>query len=284
MLNAEPGVTLIECMVAILISSLVLSSLTVLYIATQKNLERQEALMTIQENSRVALHILDSAIKTAGYIGCARLTNDFPFTSDMVLNEKNKIQSYMHGQIKPGSDAITIMRANPINDNLVINMVDHLHVTISADLSFDKRNHALIADCESAELFRVADVNSIGSNLQIIVSEKPLHKLYSYQAELSQFEINSYFVAKTERLDQNGNPIYALYMRDIDANKTELVEGVNDMHIEYSVVENGRLQDKNANQIQDWSQVVGIAMTLVFSGLNQAHVTQKEYLYVALRE
>lgn len=269
-------------MLSILISTIIFGSLTVIYLTAQKNLITQDALITIQENSRIAMQILSLALRTAGYIGCARLTNDFPLISEIRFNENNKISPYYHDQIKPGTDGITVMRANPINAELVNNMSDYSHLVITGESQFDAKDMLLISDCESAEVFSVADVSGIDSNLQSVIAEKSLNKLYAAHAEIGYFEKNSYFVAKTERLDKSGSPIYALYVRDIYANKTELVEGVSTMKILYGVLENEYLVEKTVNQINDWSKVIGVSVMLEFDGLNASHIKRNQYIYSAL--
>jgi hypothetical protein len=98
-------------------------------------------------------------------------------------------------------------------------------------------------------------------------------------------EIKYYFIEKTNRKDATGAPIYALYHQDTTSKpfkKIELVEGVNEMKVKYTVLENHQLVEYFPNQITDESKVKGVSIKLLFSSLNQTHLEKSEYVYVAL--
>src|SRR5215467_2127709 len=57
------GLTLIELMLALFLSTLILSSVITIYLETQSILQKQQAISTIIENSNLAFHFLISDLK-----------------------------------------------------------------------------------------------------------------------------------------------------------------------------------------------------------------------------
>jgi Tfp pilus assembly protein PilV len=182
------GVTLIELMLALFISTLILSALIAIYLATLSINQNQIALSAIIENSNMAVNFMSSDLRAAG---------------------KKKVQPYYSAEMKPGSMALTVC-----------------------------------------------------------------HDLTN--------EINSYFIAKTKRKNKLGQPIYALYQYDNKHIKTELVEGVNDMNIQYTVVDHNQLKHVSENEINNSSNVIGISIMLSLSSLNEMILNKNEYFYVAI--
>jgi type IV pilus assembly protein PilW len=258
------GMTLIELMLAITISMLILSMLTTIYLVTKKNDSAQIAVSNIQENARIAMHWLHGNIRTAGYLGCAKLTDDFPIINypPYELTRENKISS-------SGSDTITIRGASISSATLVTSMRGYATLYVSGKPHFSEGDVLLISDCRSAEIFLVKKAAVISQGIQKITTKEPLHTQYQQYAEVSQFESNTYFVGKTNRQSADGSPIYALYIEDIYQQKTELVEGVEDMKIHYDINDNG---------------IVGISIALTLSSLSNFSLQKKWYTYVTLRE
>ncbi|MCE3239302.1 MAG: hypothetical protein K0R24_2283 [Gammaproteobacteria bacterium] len=109
--------------------------------------------------------------------------------------------------------------------------------------------------------------------------------LKNHPLENNKLGINYYFIEKTNRKDTVGAAIYALYYQDTTSKpfkKIELVEGINEMKIKYTVLENHQLVEYPADQITESSKVRAVSIKLLFSSLNQAHLKKSEYLYVAL--
>ena len=83
-LNFTKGVSLIELMVAVTISSVLLLGVGTVYTSSKRGYVVQEEFSTLQENARVAMKFLVSDIRMAGFVGCA-WNND--------LNYENFLQS-----------------------------------------------------------------------------------------------------------------------------------------------------------------------------------------------
>lgn len=69
-LTQQNGVTLIELLVAMVISMFVLLAVTTVYVTTKNTYRYQETIVQLQENARYATSVLASEIREAGYAGC----------------------------------------------------------------------------------------------------------------------------------------------------------------------------------------------------------------------
>jgi type IV pilus assembly protein PilW len=280
------GNTLIELMLSIMLSMLVVGLVITVYLATEKIHLTQTALMTIQENSRAAIHILNSDIRMAGYIGCVKLKNGFFIDNNtpFVLTDKNKIQNYSGPEIKAGSNAITLRHMAASHATLLQTMQDYSVLYVTAVPHFSNGDILLIADCKRAEIFLVKKVVILGNHTQKIISARPLSTLFKEYSEVGRFEVNTYFIGKTPYQTTKGLPIYALYRKDIHSYKTELVQGVNDMKIHYGIIDNGRLVEHPANEISDSPIVLSVSIKLTFNSIDALKLSKNEYSYVTLRE
>lgn len=182
------GATLIELMLALFISTLILSGLIEVYLATQSISQTQCALSTIMINSHIAFNFLRTDLKTGN---------------------ENNIQSYYDIKIKAGSMGFTVQH-------------------------------------------------------------------------LDSHKVNTYFVAKTMRINDRDEAIYALYQLDTEKHKRELVEGVNDMKIQYSILKNNKIIEINANEINKESKIIGMSIMLTFASLNEFSLQKNEFMYVSL--
>lgn len=77
MINARPqmGLSLIELMVAILISSILLLGVLELYINTSRTDRTSNELARVQENGRLVMELLAREARRAGYQGCVAASN-----------------------------------------------------------------------------------------------------------------------------------------------------------------------------------------------------------------
>lgn len=69
--TTQAGITLIELMVALAVSSFILLGISNIYVATKKSYVVQDEFARIQENGRFAVELLSSSVRNAGFFGCA---------------------------------------------------------------------------------------------------------------------------------------------------------------------------------------------------------------------
>jgi hypothetical protein len=241
-----------------------ISSVFEIYIIAESNKNARTALMAIQENALIIRQVLKQRIQMAGYFGCAKLTNDFPLTnnSSYILNPKNKIQKYQDSDSKPGTDAIRIWRASIRSNILLQPMRNYSTLYVSKNFPILIGDQLIISDCITAELFQVKHIFLMSNGKQRIETMLPLRKLFQSNTEINKLEIESYFVASTERIDVNKKPIYALFSKDIDGYKSELVEGVLNMKF--------------------FPDLKSVSFSFELASPSDPELHKNEYLYVAI--
>ena len=94
----------------------------------------------------------------------------------------------------------------------------------------------------------------------------------------NEVKSKKFYINDTGRLDQQRHHINALY-----ANKTELVEGIDRIQFRYSVISNGEMIEKSADELTN-EKIVGVAIEVLLNSLNNFPLQKKAYTYVALRE
>lgn len=270
------GVTLLEMMLSLLLSMSLLMMLTTIYLATVKNNSAQIAYTTIQENGRLAMQILFRHIHAAGYIGCARLTEDFPLQNYLQysLQSNNKIT---------GTESeITLKSASIESAYLQQSMSNVSVLLLSSNVHFKRNDIVVISDCKSAEIFQIKSIETVSAGSQKMITQMPLHKQYDQYAEVSLFEENHYFVADTKRVDSTGKIIKALFQRNYHGHNVELVEGVEQLRFDYDVLRNGVIFRVNAKDITDWDHVVGVNIALTLQTMNAYPLHKIRYGYAAI--
>lgn len=216
----KKGITLLEMMIALLISLGTLSVLMSVYVSARKNFRMQQSLSNLQNNARTAIELLQSDLQIAGFIGCSRLTDENSFE----LNAKNKIE------LKDNS--ITVRHAEVQNGNVIEDMINTINIIVSLNPTFLPNDSLIISDCSSSEVVHVKEVFLRGAS-QLLIAQLPLSKAYGKYAEISKLIKNTYFIDKTKRLTIDGKPIFALFKLDIQGKKVERVEGINSMKVNW---------------------------------------------------
>lgn len=280
------GVTLIELMLSLLLSLLIMSAIGEIYLAVLNSYLAQQTLLTVQENAQLTSELLTNQIRMAGYVGCAKLTDEITLKNNGQLNFNlhNKLASYKDPAMKAGTDAISFWQASQQNAVLIKNMLYPNRLLATAAMKFSAGEQLIISDCKTVELFSIKKILVKENGQQEIIPLLPLHKLYKAQAEINKLEFKRYFIGKTGRLDYLGQPIYALYQRERDGRKVELVESIEAMEIYFTKIVNGRLVEYPADAVISTSDVVGVGFAFMLSSLTKPVLHKKWYTYVALRE
>ena len=79
------GVTLVELMIAMVISTIVLLGVATVYSSTKRSYKVQEEMARLQENARYAFNVMSRDIRGAGFIGCNPTINSLLDSNDDAL-------------------------------------------------------------------------------------------------------------------------------------------------------------------------------------------------------
>ncbi len=96
-LHTQKGLTLVEIMIAMVLSIGLLGGVIQIFTATKQSYRIQDALSRIQENGRFAIQILSSDLQMAGFLGCnggSQFTNKLNSTNILEYNFEETIRGY----------------------------------------------------------------------------------------------------------------------------------------------------------------------------------------------
>jgi Tfp pilus assembly protein PilW len=273
-LKNTSGQMLIELMLAVMLGLLVVSFLLQLYVASDRNYRLQMALNHIQDSATMAITILNTEIKRAGYVGCQHLTNDIINATDV------RYSVTLQNKLIGNHAEITIRAMRFPNATLKETMQEPSLLYVDRNEHFSTGEKLMIADCKKAEIFQTASVKYTLSG-QKITSERPLQQLFEKHAEVGRLEINRYFIARTHRKNTDGSAIYSLFVEKMNQRSMELVENIQRMQMAYFVLQRGELREVRPEEINDWSsvQAVGITFTVYYPPM-----TKIWYTFISLGE
>jgi len=311
----ESGLSLIELMISIVLGLLIVTAVIQLFLSNKNTYRITESQTQMQDNARFALNYLSKEIRSAGYSGCRAIEEtdveiiaNAPLPTimdeDTIMTGTESwgegVVSATLGPVKTGSDVFTTQRAVGCGATLVSNLA-----TSDANIDVASPNRCnlipgevlMIADCETAHIFRVTSVTANGAgDIETIVhaddvnqasrfckgySTLPLtgncddkkNKLYNYDAELYEFTSSSYFI----RDDDIGLP--ALWVFDntsattlpnvANPNPRVMISGIDDMQIEYGLDDNDddtidRYDNAQAiTNANEWEKVMSTEVSLL---------------------
>ena len=291
MKNKTKGFSLVELLVASVLGVIILTVIIGYYLSSKRNTLLSDADAALQENARAAVSILEEGIRTAGFMGCAKLNDNFPlhnttnikFTADNVMGGYHAVTGGwrpvlpedLKAKVKPGTDVLVIQKADQLVD-LTEDMIDLRHMTAAANLKVG--DVVLISDCQQADLLTVAQIRQQGDK-QIISSEKSLSHRYSKYATLSPFVSETYYIADSQRKNNLGQAIYSLYAKH---NGQELVPGVENMQITYGVYSKsqGKISSyQTADGVRNWQNIHSVHIVLLSDSVNAIPGLRQQYRF-----
>jgi len=275
------GVSLIELMMALVISSLLLSCLITVFIAIKNINQVQIALNAMQDNSRAAAILFNSEIKMAGYIGCAKLTKDFPLINNFLeFTDENKINFYVDPEMKKNSDGILIAHASESHAILAKGMHGYSVLDAENNLKFSANDIVLISDCKNAEVARIKNISFTTEGLQQISLFRPLAMAYAKYSEITPLEVNRYYLSPSS----SGLPMYSLYKKDIESQTQEMIEGIDEMKVFFEIIKDNQLIEIPANQRQKEMKIVAVSIKLTLSSIDKWIPKKDFYIYTVVRQ
>ncbi|TWI54330.1 type IV pilus assembly protein PilW [Pseudomonas duriflava] len=297
-LKRNKGFGLVELMIGLVLSLVIGAAVVQLFLSSKTTYRVQDAMARIQENGRFAVGFLARDIRMAGYMGCGNIDQisinviaepppiDAANPLGQIVSGSNNVPASNNFNALAGTDIITLRRASSAGTKLVGNMsTDNANIQIEDNsLGLISGDTLFLSDCTSADIFRATNVSSSGKKVTIahasnMNSDNKLSKAYGSDAELMAFEAITYFIRDTGRKTSSGDPIRALWVQrqfanrsDASAAAAELVEGVENMQIEYGM--EGENVMVTADAVTDWSKVARVRFSLLLQSL-EGNITPK---------
>lgn len=298
------GFSLVELMVAMTLGLMITGAIIAVLISSKVTYTDTSSLSRLQENARFAITFLAQDLRRSGFYGCvyspAAVKNHVNVIATSGLNPASslgipgeaplQIEGFENGTSAwapansapppiADSDAVavryldmstaTIVRNDPTSSTLSTTRYDPLR--IDAGHPFEIGDIAVIADCDSADVFQITGITSDGgseliehttnkANASPANSGNGLSKAYGTNARLMKLVTNVYSI----KTGVNGNP--SLYR-----NSEEAVEGIENLQILYGVA-SVDAQDQRTKTVylksdsmasEDWRNIISVRLGIL---------------------
>lgn len=301
----QQGLTLVEVMVAMTIGLVLLGGVVTVMSSSQSTYRVNEAMARMQENARYAFQLLSRDIRMAGYRGCrgdiVTITNvlngkaDFLWRFDQPLEGYEATSANGWDPTLPSEINVPLTGGNMGRDIIVLRGVESnyakviSHASESADLVVEgggdikTGNAVLVSNCQGAAIFKATGVSNVSGQKVITHADNPggsagsnalaaLGKSFK-DGEVAQISTRSYYIR------ENPAGIPSLYRKRGSQPAEELVEGVENMQVEYGEDTNG---DKTidiyhkANAVTNWENVVSVRIDLLVQSVDDKITSQPQ--------
>ncbi|XOZ33464.1 PilW family protein [Halomonadaceae bacterium KBTZ08] len=280
----EEGLSMIELMVALVLSSILTLGVLTVYLDSSDNSRMSQSLARVQEAGRIALGIMTRDIRMAGFQGCSDPMQDLgPMFSASSLdgdffgvglrgievggsNWDSAADHIGVNNIKASAiaatDVVQVHRASAPQAVLDSDMATAGSVIQTVDekgaQDFTQGEAALITNCVNADVFTVQSEDGETQKIK----HNPLSNVYPAGSQVFHFSTDTYWVQDTGREDDQGNAVFALYR-----NGNEIVAGVERLQVQYGVREDDNIRYAGAAAVNndEWNDVEAIRVGLLVS-------------------
>lgn len=299
--DRQTGISLVELMVALVLGLVISGAVMQVFITSKDVYRMQEAMARIQENGRFASEYLSKDLRMAGYMGCGNIDRVAvnviaePPSPFMTLDSSTFLRGFDNATAgntvgaKVGTDYVEVRRASGDSVRLTGNLEpNNANIQILENkYGFKKNDTLIISDCVNADVFNAVSLSGGNNeNKKATISHSSggnngnrLSKLYGSDAEVMAYESITYYVAPSGRSTPAGRAIDSLWVRIQNqagaATVVELVEGVENLQLEYGVDTTGNRNVNSyvtANNVTDWSRVVSARYSLLLASLDDRTV------------
>jgi type IV pilus assembly protein PilW len=226
-MNRSGGFTLVEVMVAMVISLIVLGGVYRAITDETINLAREEAVLDMQNNARVAIAMIAGDVRRAGFFGCGAGKVSYPvggytFSAPIVFSNNNAAAA---DDIDDGTDVITLRYLGgdvPLEPNSVLATTTNSDPFKLGRAAFVNGEELLVTDCEEYAVF--TKTNGSTTEPSETVAHVDLNRVYGapQPSRVYSFETSAYRVDGAE-LKLNGDVI----AENIEDLQFEFVEDLN---------------------------------------------------------
>jgi len=299
----QHGLSIIELMVAIALSMILILGVFQIFSASRHSSQVQTELARLQENARFALDVLSHDIRMAGKLGCnstAKLdsnSSDLPdfdygihgyedtsaYSNLPITLLKGNSDNPDSTDVTDGTDSIKLSWASAIGTSIT-SFTDTSVFTVASSnsIGIDDYSPLVIGNCKQAETFIAKEIKN--NKISTYDAEKLLHN-YDTSSQVYKLNAHAYYVGT----DING--IKNLYQSYITASTSSpaittypLIEGIEDLQIEYGVNINGSelaIKYVPANQMSttDWEDVSSVRLHLLLATPDKMRLAQQPQKY-----
>lgn len=291
------GMTLVELMIGMVIGLFVVAVMGAVYVGSRSTFMAQESTGRMQENGRFAMDTITQDLRMSGFRGC--------LGQNAVVNTLNTPQGVLYDFAQPvwgsrsvagvwtpvlgapvnglapdaGGDVLVVRRPAGVAWALVGEMASvNAALPITPTAAFAQGDLLVVADCVGASVLQASNATPgpsgtiehvMGGGLVPGLAQNSLGRTYAHDARVWRMQTLVYYLAASARhtgqvaLWVYRNPTYG------EAQRTELVTGVERMAIRYGLDTDGDLSADRfagADTVPNWAQVVNARVELLLAG------------------
>lgn len=289
----QAGMSLIELMITLLLSSFLLLGIIQLYLSSNSTDRANSALARLQENGRIALDLIKQDLRRTGYQGCAmpsaasraNSSRSFPLDAMGIPSQDDSPdEDESHEGNGTASDKLVVRYARPVTMRATSIGASSITFITSDNISFTAgdRYEFILTNCHEVAIF--TGIASARSNNEDNATNAAMPSRYTITSLQglgggappslngfpsgggSQFlsigESNFVVQPDPSNLDAQGNGIPTLYK-----NGDPLIAGVDNFQVLYGVESGGSTRWINASDLDDdaRSSVSRLQISLVMS-------------------
>ncbi len=226
------GFTLVELMVALVISILLAAGALQVYTTSSQAYRSQEAVAYMMENGRTAIELLSRSLRLGGYWKCdgwetASLTNHLPSNQRGIfgINGASGASDTVRTLHALDETAVTVQADVILSElNIVTLTTTPNPITVSSGAGFSGNELIVINDCTKGDVFQITGVNT-NTLSHNCTSCDP----YLAGATVLEVEDSRFFISNNDK-----NPAQPSLYRSLNGGAAEeLFEGVEDMQVFY---------------------------------------------------
>ena len=288
-------------MVAMTIGLILLGGVVTVMSSNQNIYRVNEAVTRMQENARYAFQLLSRDIRMAGYRGCigdaVAITNvlnadldDFLWRFDQPLKGYNATSSSWTPDLPSevtsplkGRDVIVVRGIEDGYAKVISHASGSADLVVEGDSNIKTGNAVLVSNCLGSAVFKATEVSNVSGKKNVVHAENPggaagsnatsnLGKSFT-GGEAVRISTRSYYI----RTNPEGIP--ALYWRKDSEKAVELVEGIEDMQIQYGEdVNEDRTAGayRTADQVVNWENIVSVRIDLLVQSAEDNITSQSQ--------
>jgi len=277
-LSRMVGITLVELLVSIALSTLLMTGAISIFIASKESFNVGEDLSRVQENVRFITSRIFKDVTLAGYVGCA------PFPEGELLADISTVPGFMNaaaegklgdfskaiiggeGDGPNNSDSLTVhfalvSSATPISgafggESRGKGKSETLHENIGEE-PYDGDEAVVISDCSNVIFAQLTAKPVAGGDLATTdISDGSLSLLFGKKSPAHVYKMDGVtYQLVTVGPDADDKYVSQLMATRLSApnNSQPLLDGVEDFQVEYGIDNN---KDLSAERYLNWNQIV----------------------------
>jgi len=296
-LDKQRGFSLVELMVAITVGLILMTGVVQMFLSSKTVFSTQQGISRVQETGRLAMDFLSKDIREAGYMGCLSRYNPISYFS--TLNDPNAFLVDFQTGIEATSAAPDSLNITPLSDTPVLivrtanaggaSLLENNNPT-SAQMFVENTGQTgagcwsgvcegdilVLTDCAKARVFQATGVTGSEGNSKVNIvhsqqgSMTPGNRFASWgDSPTAQFEEGGevikirtlvYYLAE----NSSGRP--ALFVKEGYQDPVELLEGIENMHLQFGVDSsaNGRVDNYvELASVSNWDNVLAVRLELL---------------------